>query len=88
MSKKKLSQILDEQVKKTEAILGYIEKHPVKSAPAYMYLTMALNSLRVVKNEIVKSEGGEEFTKIDQQAAFMQMKDFFSNIEDVLKRTG
>jgi len=80
---KKFSEIMDEQVQKTEAILRYVVKKPIDDSNIYMYLVRALNSLKVVHFVSQKLEGDKgpwEPYVVDEAAAFAQMKDFFREI--------
>lgn len=83
---RKFSEIIEEQVKKTNAILKYVEKKSIKSPVVYMQLLIALNSLKVVQMITESNENGKPFVEIDQQAAFVQMKNFFNDIDDILKK--
>lgn len=83
---KKFSEIIEEQVLKTEAILKYVAKKPINDPIIFMYLTLALNSLRTVRYAAKKLDGGSAPSAIDKQAAFIQMKDFFKGVESVFER--
>ena len=82
MPKKKLSEMINEQADKTEAILNYVSKN-TKNPVACIQLLMAINSMRVACYSIEKQErGGKPVRIIDIEAAFTQARQFFGQLED------